>query len=76
MIPRPVLSNNDRRKRWRREMIGTGRCGQCGNLREHYADRCDPCGLQARIKQRERHGGQAWIPGGKGRPPKTANAEK
>ncbi len=71
-IVRPAPLASRRHARWRRRMITAGRCADCGDVRNLYTIHCDDCqDKRNRWRQRNR-GGDAWQPGGPGRPPKWA----
>ena len=46
------------------------RCTTCGRKRPENAKRCDRCALKHRQRIREERGGNEWVEGGVGRPPK------
>lgn len=58
-----------RQRRWQLKMIAGGRCSQCGNLRKHYRDFCDPCEIKHREFNRRRLGCRPHVKGKPGRPP-------
>ena len=58
-----------RQREWSRRQVEAGKCGLCGEPREHYEQVCDSCASKARTRMRGKKNFAPWRPGGKGRPP-------
>lgn len=56
---------------WSKRMVESGRCASCGRPRNVYARYCDRCAEKHKERVRKSRQGGEWVPGKRGRPPKT-----
>lgn len=65
-----VSSKMTRQRRWQNKRLAEGNCVCCGNKRNLYSQRCDPCQTLETARARNRNRCNAWKAGGRGRKPK------
>jgi hypothetical protein len=65
-----------RQAEWQKKQKAAGCCVSCGDEAVAGSSFCHEHLVARRIKSREKLGFKAWVPGGKGRPPKGALIEE